>query len=330
MPSALLAIAGLPYLIGIGVYSHWLRRQGQIQGATVAERITFLFGSLLTLISWANPVVRLLNLGTSTLVLIGGLVRRPTPERRLVYLTLTAGIATLCAAIALRFPQMDAWQWAGVLLGQTLGLWGISLSRLGDRWRRSTWHLGLGLAGLSYVRLLGVREAMAMGMGNTVMADRPGWPLIWLVVPLGLTLMTRRATPAPPAVTVPLTVVTLFLAQVLTLPDFRVRLLGLGAAAVLMVINAYDLDGGANPSNGDRGIGSGGTATGVATPASHGVNWPIPGDLRSSGLPTVPDTGGQCGGWPDRSRGHSSGNDAGLPKRAAVLGLVTESSRHPL
>lgn len=238
MPSVLLAIAGLPYLIGIGVYSHWLRRQGQLQGATVAARIAFLFGSLLTLISLANPVVRLLNLGTSTLILIGVWVRRPTPARALVYLTLTTGIATLCAAIDLWFPQMDAWQWAGVLLGQTLGLWGISLSRLGDRWRRSTWHLGLGLAGLSYVLLLGVRQAM--GMGHAVMADRPGWPLIWLVVPLGLTVMTRRATPAPPAVTVPLTVVTLFLAQVLTLPDFRVRLLGLGAAAVLMVINAYD------------------------------------------------------------------------------------------
>lgn len=235
VPGVLMGMVWLPYLAVVVGYCDWLRRRDRAPAAAFGEGLALGFGGILTLISLANPIVRSLNLATSTLLLIGVLSRRRTLAQGLVYFTLCAGIATVCSLLDLRFPQMDPWQWSLALLGQMIGLWGVSLSRLGGHWRRSTWHLGLGLAGCSYLLLLGWRQAVSLGSVGTV---HPGWPLIWLGVPLGLTLITRRATLAPPRVTVPLTVGTLGLLQVLTLPDFRVRLLGLGAAALLTALNA--------------------------------------------------------------------------------------------
>ncbi|HEY9830273.1 MAG TPA: hypothetical protein V6D26_06820, partial [Stenomitos sp.] len=174
-PFALLSLVLFPYLIIIVGLIDWLERREKTDLAEFGEAITFSFGTLLTVISSVNPLLRTLNLLNSTITL--GIVsqRRAVLGRArhlelLVYLTHITGITAILCAIDYLFPHLHREEWAAILLALMVGEWALTLgthqsrvgatptlpvqdSRVKTIWRRSAWHLGLALAGLSYALL---------------------------------------------------------------------------------------------------------------------------------------------------------------------------------
>jgi hypothetical protein len=254
-PFALLSLVLFPYLIMIVGLIDWLERREKNHLVEFGEAIALSFGTLLTVISSVNPLLRTLNLLNSTITL--GIVsqrRGILGIRRnlelLVYLTHITGITTILCTIDYLLPHLSRGEWAAILLTLMVGEWALTLGRQESRvgavptlpvqdsrirtiGRRSAWHLGLALAGLSYA-LLWVNEQSAWENSSTQPTE---WGLLWLITPLALTGVATWTSGSRREFASQLSIATLVLLQFLTLGISSFRLVSLGVATLLMFVN---------------------------------------------------------------------------------------------
>jgi hypothetical protein len=257
---ALLSIALFPYVILMVVLIELLRHVGRSEVAKFGELLTLFFASVLTTIALVNPVLRSLNLLFSTVTLAivtqrrreedaqrneGNQTRRQGDKGRepdsqfpastnlptLIYLTHITGVLTFCSIVDWLFPSLRNEHWAMILLALMVGEW---LFSIGDRWwRRSTWHIGLGLAIISFL-LLWVNADLAW---RNYGATNANWGLIWLITPMTLTGIASRSSGEKRTTNSILSVLALGLSQLLTLPLPNFRFISLAVAAALMFVN---------------------------------------------------------------------------------------------
>ncbi|HEY9741156.1 MAG TPA: DUF2157 domain-containing protein, partial [Coleofasciculaceae cyanobacterium] len=248
-PFALLSLVLFPYLIFIVGLIDWLDRRQQPHLAEFGEAIALSFGTLLTVISSVNPLLRTLNLLNSTITL--GIVSRRRGAlaisrnfELLVYLTHITGIATLLCAIDYLLPNLNRGEWAAISLAFMVGEWALTLgsqnseltthnSQLRAIGRRSAWHLGLALAGLSYALLLMNYQAAL----ENPSANVTEWGLLWLITPLSLTGVATWTSGSRRQFASGLSVAALVAVQFLTLGIPHFRLVSLAVATILMLVN---------------------------------------------------------------------------------------------
>ncbi|MBW4472946.1 MAG: hypothetical protein KME45_21600 [Stenomitos rutilans HA7619-LM2] len=265
MPVALLGIAVFPYvLLTLGLAARF-RRWQQPDLAKRAEWLALGLGLVLTAISFGNSWTRSLNLVLLTATLIALLRGRTRPTAALLYLTHGTGLAAIASLIHLWLPNLNQNTWAALLLVGAIAEWSLSASLLLPphsssaspspsahpappafplpSWQQSTWHAGLLLAASSYVllstKVLGgwsLWELVSHTFGNTTT-----WGSMWLAVPLALTVLgSRSRLPQRRSASV-LSVIALFLVQLLMFDSAPARLIGLGTATVLMLSNTHQL-----------------------------------------------------------------------------------------
>jgi hypothetical protein len=240
-PWQLLSVALFPYVVVMLVLADRFYRANKVKLARFAELLTLLFGILLTAMSLANPTLRSINLVLSTVTLWKVSQRHPRTRDYLVYMTQISFVLTICSIVDRLFPTLTHELWASLLLVLAIAEWLFSPG-LGT-WRRSAWHMGMGLAVLSYILFWENANLAWIGSGN----GSEQWGLIWLVIPMTLTSLgswgykTQTSAASRSMSNILLSIGALGLAQLLTLPLTGGRLIGLVVAVALMLVNTYYL-----------------------------------------------------------------------------------------
>lgn len=258
-PWALPGIVLFPYVGAIAIFSDSLYRQQHPKLATFGEGLALLLGTSLTVVSLVNPILSSLNLILSSLTLSIITYRRFTCSQEtrpakpfLVYLTHSVMLLALASEINRLWPHLAAVNWVSVLLGVVIVEWSISIilnrQALPPRttrsvvtapwlWGESSWYIGLFLGLIStYVLLI----YLAIELFDST-PDAIVWRLLGLVLPLALTGMASFGPASRRPLAGWLSVGALLVAQLLTLGLPGLRLMGLGSASVLMIVNTRTL-----------------------------------------------------------------------------------------
>jgi hypothetical protein len=237
-PWALLSVVLFPYIFVMLVFVDRLYRADKGKLAIFGEQLTLIFGGILTLISLVNPTLRSLNLLLSTITLWRVSQQRTPVRISLVYMTQIAGVLAFCSILDRLLPNLSQQVWASLLLALVVA---ELLCSVGEGiWRRSAWHMGLGLATLSYGLLWDITEYAWRDIGN----NTESWGLIWLIVPMTLTgiaswgYRTQSMEIARSDINTWFSIAALVLAQSLTLPLSGGRLIGLAIATAVMSVNS--------------------------------------------------------------------------------------------
>ncbi|ABA22841.1 conserved hypothetical protein [Trichormus variabilis ATCC 29413] len=231
-PWALISIALFPYIVFMVVLTETLHHYRKREVAQFGEFLTLLLGTCLTTIATVNPTLRSLNflLSTTTLAVISKR-RSPVPVP-LVYLTHVGGLLTLCSIIDKLLPALDLHIWASIFLVLMLAEWVYSLGN--GVWQRSGWYIGLGLAVVSFWLLWNNTQSIWTGG-----VDSQGhWNVIWLVTPIALTALASRTTDHHRTTNSLLSILTVGMAQLLTLPLPGTRLISLAVSTGVMYANS--------------------------------------------------------------------------------------------
>ncbi|MBD2176429.1 hypothetical protein H6F42_05800 [Pseudanabaena sp. FACHB-1998] len=108
-------------------------------------------------------------------------------------------------------------------------------------WRDSAWHIGASLAALSYILLWNAAiEGQRLGQrfgSSELLINSSYWGVAWLSVPLSLTFLGTWREFADRDLAIKLSIAGLAIAQFLTWTDDSSRLIGLGVAFALMLVN---------------------------------------------------------------------------------------------
>lgn len=236
MTSALSGIGFFPYVLATVWFAFRLRQWQRPALALQAEQLALVSGGFLTLISLTNPTVRSLNLALSTLTLAIVLLSRSHPGTWLIYLTHAAALSTLISTLHRFLPTLSLHLWATLLLALMLLEWiacyslrpssAPSSSPSLTAWKTSTWHFGLLFAGVSYILLL-----------LQLWQDDRHWSGVWLITPITLTVLGSQSSFTAARLASWLSVLALFLLQPQMLSSTIERLIGLGMATILMLVN---------------------------------------------------------------------------------------------
>ncbi|MBV6621342.1 MAG: DUF2157 domain-containing protein [Rivularia sp. (in: Bacteria)] len=237
-PSALLSVGLFPYVIFMVAFTDRLYQKDKPNLASFGEILTLILGLSLTAIAITNPALRSLNLLLSTITTtivthqkFNKTLSPPSPLP-LIYLTHTTAILTLFSWINLFFPSLSQQIWAVVCLVVMVAEW---LLCVGDGIvRRSAWHIGWMLAGSSYLLL-----STNLLLSNSIDFNPTNWGLTWLATPVTLSVIgTRnRERNLNRQNFKNLSILTVIIAQFLTLPLPQIRLIGLGVGTVTMFVN---------------------------------------------------------------------------------------------
>lgn len=230
-PWALVSLALFPYIILMLVLTDHLYRAQKRELALFGELLILLFGTCLTTIATVNPTLRSLNLLFSTITLIVVTKRRIPVPISLVYLTHIMGVLTFCSTINWLLPNLALYIWASILLVLMLAEWIFSLGN--GVWQQSSWYIGLGLAVVSF----GLLWTNAESFWFSVARNQAYWGAIWLITPIALTGLASRTTAQQRTTNTFISVLAVVMAQLLTLPLPKVRLIGLAVSAVVMFAN---------------------------------------------------------------------------------------------
>ncbi|MBD2251320.1 DUF2157 domain-containing protein [Nostoc parmelioides] len=231
-PWALISIALFPYIVFMVVLTETLHYYRKREVAQFGEFLTLLLGTCLTTIATVNPTLRSLNLLLSTTTLAVISKRRSPVPVPLVYLTHVGGLLTLCSIINKLLPALDLHIWASIFLLLMLAEWVYSLGT--GIWQRSGWYIGLGLAVVSFWLLW--NNAQPIWAGGV---DSQGhWNVIWLVTPIALTALASRTTDHYRTTNSLLSILTVGMAQLLTLPLPGTRLISLAVSTGVMYANS--------------------------------------------------------------------------------------------
>ncbi|MBD1861457.1 MULTISPECIES: DUF2157 domain-containing protein [Trichocoleus] len=228
--ASLVGIGFFPYLALTLVAAQYWRQRQQPQLADWSEALALGLGIALTLFSLTNPLLRSLNLAFSTLTLAVVVRQRPQASSGLIYLTHVTGLTAIASVIDLGFPNLSTQLWAGVLLAGALLEWSFTLVPRWPVWKRSAWYFGLLLAAISYTLFgsLWLSESSAVGR-------------FWLLAPAAMTGLATRRQWAHIRQASWLSTFALVVVQPLTLGFATPRLIGLGVATSLMLVNTYRL-----------------------------------------------------------------------------------------
>jgi hypothetical protein len=235
MPFALVGLGFFPTVGFAAVGADILRRKQQPALAKFAEQMALTLGVLLLALGVLNPLIRAITLMMGLFILVGVVWRRQRKaETQLIYLTHIIGLLSVAAWIRFALPQLSLNYWSLLLLMGMSAEWVFSLSPNTIKWRGSAWHLGLGMAGLSY----GL-AAIAVSLTSS---NYSYWSLAQLATPIALTWIafnhhTRLQNLATPERVSRLSTLALILIQPLTFDSVIPRLVGLGVASSLMVPN---------------------------------------------------------------------------------------------
>ncbi|GAB4376538.1 MAG: hypothetical protein Kow00121_23800 [Elainellaceae cyanobacterium] len=242
LPIALLGLAGIPYLwftLAIATRLHQssdARSQAESSDASrtihslplyqQTELLALIFGVILTSLSLFNPGLRSLNLLFSALTLAWVLRQRSQVPTALIYLTHLVALGTILSGIDWFQPDLPEGIWAAILLGIMVLEWGLCLWGNQPQWQQSAWHIGLGLAGCSYVLL------WPPLFGNSYRN------LVWLIAPASLSGLAwlRRS---PYTLVAAWVSTAALIAQLLLLSTLNTWIISLTVAVGLMLVNTY-------------------------------------------------------------------------------------------
>jgi hypothetical protein len=223
----LISVGGFPYVVLMLGLATWLRRQQQPGLAQDTEQLALTLGVLLTCLGFSVGVVRSLNLLLSAITLAVVTRRRPSAREFLIYLTHATWLAALISWIVYGQPDLSNRNWAILFLAIALLEWVFSMNSRYPLWRQSAWHLGLLVAALAYPELW---------------LDQPDgyWSLLWLAVPVFLTVLGNHRNSFHPQVASWLTIPALLL-QLPLVNSLNTLLIALGVATVLMLFSTQRL-----------------------------------------------------------------------------------------
>ena len=246
---SLFGILLFPYLILTLVIAAIYRDRQKNALANRGELLALGFGVLLTTLSAVGtPLTTFANLSLTAVTLIIVQARRSPTSKDLPSLVYFAHIVTLSAIVAgvYHFTRSTSiFGWVGFLLATMLVEWTgvlvlgkfspeVSLHRLA--WRNSAWHIGASLAALSYV-LLWNSPFTGHGSNSELVFLMSYWGVAWLVVPLSLTFLGTWREFADRDLAIRLSIAGLAIAQILTWQSDGSRVIGLGVAFALMLVN---------------------------------------------------------------------------------------------
>ena len=230
IPQALIGLGVFPYVVLTLFLAAYLRRQAEEGLAQQAEGMALILGLILTIVSFFNPLVRVINLLVSFITLAVVVILRTAAGTGLIYLTHLAGLVTIAAWINYAFPNLTVNTWLLILLSGAIGEWIFSIGTNWQQWRRSSWHFGLVLAAISYAQLF-----------NPALKNPTDWYLAWLIVPAALTLLSYLPNFPEPRLANWLSVTALLAIQPLTIIFTKPRVFSLGVATILMLLNTQKL-----------------------------------------------------------------------------------------
>ena len=257
-PQSLLSLAWFPYLILMVWVTNWIYHRQQINLSKFSEKICLGFGVFLNILSWQNPLTIFLNLLASTITLAIFITGRQPTRINLIYLTHITGLLSIFSGINYFLPDLSLTTWAIILLIMMVSEWGIfilqtkitaetrivtpksSISLL-SCFCLSAWHLGLVLAVISYILWLSNLENFSPNICTTINCQLSAkWGIIWLITPLALTTISSKIISFR-KIAAKLSVAALIMLQSLTLWQPETRLIGLGLAIILMLINTKNI-----------------------------------------------------------------------------------------
>ena len=257
-PQSLLSLAWFPYLILMVWVTNWIYHCQQINLSKFSEKICLGFGVFLNILSWQNPLTIFLNLLASTITLAIFITGRQGTRINLIYLTHITGLLSIFSGINYFLPDLSLTTWAIILLIMMVSEWGIfilqtkitaetrivtpktSISLL-SCFCLSAWHLGLVLAVISYILWLSNLENFSPNICTTINCQLSAkWGIIWLITPLALTTISSKIISFR-KIAAKLSVAALIMLQSLTLWQPETRLIGLGLAIILMLINTKNI-----------------------------------------------------------------------------------------
>ena len=257
-PQSLLSLAWFPYLILMVWVTNWIYHRQQINLSKFSEKICLGFGVFLNILSWQNPLTIFLNLLASTITLAIFITGRQATRINLIYLTHITGLLSIFSGINYFLPDLSLTTWAIILLIMMVSEWGIfilqtkitaetrivtpksSISLL-SCFCLSAWHLGLVLAVISYILWLSNLENFSPNICTTINCQLSAkWGIIWLITPLALTTISSKIISFR-KIAAKLSVAALIMLQSLTLWQPETRLIGLGLAIILMLINTKNI-----------------------------------------------------------------------------------------
>ncbi|BAZ09450.1 hypothetical protein NIES4071_12580 [Calothrix sp. NIES-4071] len=227
----LLSLGLFPYLVLMTSVTEYLRKINKLKVAKFGEAINLCFGVILASISFDHPTLRSLNLLLNTITL-AVLTKRHAPHlaTSLIYLTHITTILTFCSFINWRLPTLQTEYWAVILLVLMVAEW---LYSVGDGvWHRSALHIGYGLAAVSFALLWSNASLYSLGY-----PQQDKWGLIWLSVPITLTAISSRTEATRRKILTLSSVLAIGTSQFLTLVVPDIRVISLGVATALMIIN---------------------------------------------------------------------------------------------
>lgn len=234
-PHTIYGVTLLPFLITWVIFTDWLHRQPHPKISQCAEGLGILLGIALLVTSAVNPTTRSLNLIFSTITLAIFTQRRQPFSIPLIYTNNIFILLTFNSTIDCFFPNLSYQAWTILLLALMVAQWSLSIlefyaanSPKKQTWYRSCWHLGLVLASLSYFLLFNLYTTQP-------------WGAVWLITPISLTIIavcTRNLRRQQGAW---LSILALIMVQFSTFWQPSTRLISLGMATGLMVINTYYL-----------------------------------------------------------------------------------------
>jgi uncharacterized membrane protein YciS (DUF1049 family) len=233
-----------PYLVIIVAFSEYFRRFNNVPKkiaiAEFSEQVSLLFGIALTTVAVFNPGLRSLNLVFSTITLAVVTYWKHKRQREdstyvffpnIIYLTHITAVLAFCSWINWVIPTLRYEYWATILLILMVGEWIFSVGT--GIWKRSAWYVGFGLAAVSFCLLL-----VNVDRNFYSISSKPDyWSIIWLVTPITLSAIASRSTGVQGRINSISSVISLCLSQLLTFPLTKTRLIGLGVAALLMLVN---------------------------------------------------------------------------------------------
>ncbi|NES82439.1 MAG: hypothetical protein F6K10_14110 [Moorea sp. SIO2B7] len=237
-PYTVYSITLFPYVIFVVWLTGWIYRQEKAKLASFGEWLTLGLGIILTLIGLANPTWRSLNLLLSTATLAYVTYRSIPIRVWLVYFTNFVGLLSISSTIDWWFPNLIQPIWATILLVLMVAEWSISIlpfstsNTLDKNISRSCWHIGIALSGISYMLLLN-----EVSLDNIYFVTSNKWVLLWLLTPLTLTAVASLKVEKRRIQAAFFSCGALILAQSLTLWQPEVRLISLGVATGLMLLN---------------------------------------------------------------------------------------------
>ena len=250
--NSLLGIFLFPYLILALIIGANYRDRQKNALAIRAELLALGFGVLLHSLTYPDISTISISLSLSSITLVILQARRSPKSPDLSSLVYFAHIITLSAigsGVFFFTRSTSIFGWVGGLLIAMLIEWSAVLAigkfsgellankpRL-QAWRDSAWHIGASLAALSYILLWNAAIASQNTRNSEMLINTSLWGVAWLAVPMSLTFLGTWREFADHDLAIKLSIAGLAIAQFLTWNGNSSRIIGLGVAYGLMLVN---------------------------------------------------------------------------------------------